>query len=185
MPGSSVSPCRRQTQHRRHLGRRRRLLEHQCLQPRDHGVRHTQHRPHRQGGRAFHGLVRPAELHRRAGLLHPGPAPLPHRPAHDRDARLGPGDRRRYGDAGHAPQAPRLHERAVRQEPPGRPGQTSADASTASTSSSATSTTSTPRRSRRATTTRRIRSSGSGSAPAACSTPGPTARAAKSRTPVP
>jgi hypothetical protein len=33
-----------ETEHSHHLGRRHRLVQHQCLQPGDHGISHTQHR---------------------------------------------------------------------------------------------------------------------------------------------
>ena len=54
-----------ETEHPRHLGRRHRLVQRQRLQPGRDGLPHAQHRPHRQGRRHVHRLVRPAELHRR------------------------------------------------------------------------------------------------------------------------
>ena len=57
------------------MGRRHRLLERQRLQPRRDGLPHSQHRPHRQGGRPLHRLLRPAVLHRRPRAFITGQSP--------------------------------------------------------------------------------------------------------------
>ena len=61
---------RTSAQHPHPLGRRYRLLEHQHLQPGHDGLQDAEHRPHRQGRRDFHRLLRPAELHGRTRRLH-------------------------------------------------------------------------------------------------------------------
>ena len=124
-PALSQAPGE-ETQHPHHLGRRHRLLERQRLQPGHDGLQDAQHRPHRQGRRAVHRLVRPAELHRRPRGVHHRPVRLPHRPAQGRPAgRQGrPAGARR--DDRPAPQGAGLHDRAVRQEPSGRSRRASA-----------------------------------------------------------
>ena len=85
------------------------------------GYKTPEHRPHRQGRRAVHRLVRAAELHRRPRVLHHRPGRLPHRPAQGRPAgREGrPAGARR--DDRRVAQGAGLHDRPVRQEPPRRP----------------------------------------------------------------
>ena len=75
-----------EAEHPRHLGRRYRHLQHQRLQPRRDGLQDAQHRSARQGRRAVHRLLRPAELHRGPRLFHPRSASVPHRAAHHRHA---------------------------------------------------------------------------------------------------
>ena len=118
---------RKETEHPGSVGRRHRLLEHQRLQPGHDGLQDAEHRPHCQGRCALHRLVRPAELHGRPGVFHHRPVRLPHRLAEGRPARregrpAGPRrhDRRTAQGAG-------LHDRAVRQEPPGRRRRDAAD----------------------------------------------------------
>ena len=77
---------RQETQHPHHLGRRHRRLQHQRLQPGHDGLQDAEHRPHRQGRRAVHRLVRPAELHRRSRGVHHRPVAYPHRPDQGRPA---------------------------------------------------------------------------------------------------
>ena len=117
------------TEHPGDLGRRHRLVQHQRLQSRRDGLPDAEHRPDRKGGRAVHRLVRAAELHRRARRL-------PHRPvagAHRSDQGRAAGGRARpqggRPDDRRAAQEPRLHDRPVRQEPPGRPRRAHADQS--------------------------------------------------------
>ena len=103
-------------------------------------------------GVVVHRLLRSAILHRGPRRLHRRQRACAHRHDQGRPARRQGGlaeDRRHDG---HRPEEPRLCDRPVRQEPPGRPRRAPADACTASTSSSATSTTSMPRRSRRTET---------------------------------
>ena len=109
-----------ETEHPGSLGRRHRLLEHQRLQPGHDGLQDAEHRPHRQRRRAVHRLVRPAELHRRSRLLHHRPVGLSHRHAEGGPARREgrPAGARRHDRR--AAQGAGLHDRAVRQEPPGR-----------------------------------------------------------------
>ncbi len=52
------------------------------------GLPHAEHRPHRPRRARSSPTPRPAELHRRAGLVHPRPASVPHRAAHHRHAGL-------------------------------------------------------------------------------------------------
>ena len=122
-----ASPREEEAQHPDHLGRRHRLLEHQRLQPGHDGLQDAEHRPHRQGRRAVHRLVRRAELHRRPLRVHHGAERLPHRQPQGRPARRQgrPAGARR--DARAAAQGPGLHDRAVRQEPPRRRRRDAAD----------------------------------------------------------
>ena len=116
-----------ETEHPDSLGRRHRLLERQRLQPGHDGLQDAQHRPHREGRGAVHRLVRPAELHRRPRVLHHRPIRFPHRPAQGRPARR---EGRAAGARRHdrrVAQGPGLHDRAVRQEPPGRCRRDAAD----------------------------------------------------------
>ena len=86
------------------------------------GYQHAEHRPHREGRRAVHRLVRPAELHRRPGRVHHRPVADPHRADQGRPAgrrhRPSEGRPERRG----LPEEPRLRDRPVRQEPPRRQG---------------------------------------------------------------
>ena len=115
------------TQHRHHLGRRHRPVQHQRLLARPDGLPDAQHRPGRQGRHDVHRLLCRAELHRRPGVVHHRPVRLAHRPdqgrpagRHARAAEGRPDDRR-------AAQAARLCHRPVRQEPSGRPQRVPAD----------------------------------------------------------
>ena len=55
------------------------ISEPELLQRRADGLPHAPHRPARGGGCPVHGLLRRAELHRRAGGVHHRPEPLPDR----------------------------------------------------------------------------------------------------------
>ena len=132
-PGAAASRRQRraggpQAEHPRHLRRRHRHLQHQRLQPRPDGLPDAQHRPHRQGRRDVHRLLRRSRAARpaapsfilgqepfRTGLLTIGMPGAPHGIAEWI---------RRIADAA---QAARLRHRPVRQEPSRRPGRAPAD----------------------------------------------------------
>ena len=116
-----------ETQHRRDHGRRRRRLERQRLPPRNDGRQHAQHRPHRQGGRTVHGLLRPAVLHGRSGRVHPRPDTVSHRAAEGRSAGGQAGPAGQGPDHRRAPEAAWLCHRPDRQEPSWRPQRVPAD----------------------------------------------------------
>ena len=116
-----------EAEHPRHHGRRHRLLEHLRLQPRPDGLSHPEHRPAGRGGRALHRLLRPAVLHRRPRRLHHRPEPDAHRAPEGRAARRARGPAGRGPDDRRPPEAARLHDRPVRQEPPRRPQRVPAD----------------------------------------------------------
>ena len=124
--GASQRPGQ-ETQHPRHLGRRHRPVQHQRLQPRHDGLQDAQHRPHRQGRRAVHRLVRAAELHRRPRRVHHRAVADPHRPHQGRPAGRARGHEEGGPDHRHAAQGAGLHDRPVRQEPPRRPRRDAAD----------------------------------------------------------
>ena len=116
-----------EAQHPRDLGRRHRHLERQPQQPRDDGLPHAQHRPHRPRGSFVHRLLRPAELHRGPGRVSRRQLPGSH--GHDEGGAAGgqrglAEDRR---DDRHGAQEPRVRHGAVRQEPSGRPRRPPAD----------------------------------------------------------
>ena len=69
----------RQTQHRRHLGRRHRHHQPVVLLHRTDGLSHAEHRSHRARRHAVHRLLRRTELHRRPIVLHHRPERVPHR----------------------------------------------------------------------------------------------------------
>ena len=79
------------------MARRRRHLECQRLPSRNDGRQHAQHRPHRQGRRAVHRLLRPAILHGGSCRLHSRPDAVPHRASEGRHAG------RQAGPAGQGP----------------------------------------------------------------------------------
>ncbi len=110
-----------EAQHPRHLGRRHRARQHQRLQHGHHGLQDAQHRPHRERRCPVHRFLRAAELHRRACVVHPRTAALPHRAAHHRHARLAAGDSRLVAHDRGSVEAAGLRHRPVRQEPPRRP----------------------------------------------------------------
>ena len=105
------------------------------------GLQDAQHRPHRQGRRAVHRLVRPAELHRRPRRVHHRAVAHPHRPHQGR-----PAGRARRACRRKTRRSPICSSRSATR-PASSARTTSATAtsscrrSTASTSSSATSTT--------------------------------------------
>ena len=70
LEGKEQPPDARQAEHPRDLGRRHRDHEPQLLQRRADGLPHAEHRPDRGRGDALHRLVRRAELHRRAVVVH-------------------------------------------------------------------------------------------------------------------
>ena len=163
---------RRQAQHPGHLGRRHRHQQPELLQRRADGLPHAQHRPHRRRGDALHRLLRRADLHRRALVVHHRPERVPHRPL---QGRASPAPTSGCGPR--TPPSPSCSSRWA--TPPASSARTtwatatsSCPPCTASTSSSATSTTSTPRRSRSCRTTRRPATSPtSGSASARAASP--------------
>ena len=128
-------------EHRHHLGRRHRPVQHQRLLARRDGLQDAQHRPRREGRHDVHRLLRRAELHRRPGVVHHRAV----RPAHRHDQGRPAG-----GDARAAEGRPddRRTAQAARATRPGSSARTtsatatsSCPRSTASTSSTATSTT--------------------------------------------
>ena len=78
-------------------------------------------------GDPVHRFLRGAELHRRPIGVHHRPERLPHRSEQGRDAELADRDLRRGSHHRGAPQAPRLRNGAVRQEPLRRPRRAPAD----------------------------------------------------------
>ena len=76
---------------------------------------------------AVHRLVRRAELHGGAVVVHHRPERLPHRPEQGRRPRHGHRSPGRGRDDRRAAEAARLRDGAVRQEPPGRPEQVPPD----------------------------------------------------------
>ncbi len=119
--------CAAEAQHPRHLRRRHRPDQSVDLLAGPDGLPHAQHRPHRQGRRRLHRLLRRAELHRRPLDLHHRPGAAAHRPLQGRPARRRrrPAGLRRHHGLG--AQGPRLRHRPVRQEPPRRPRRVPAD----------------------------------------------------------
>ena len=85
------------------------------------GARDAQHRPDRRRGRAVDRQLRPGQLHGRAGGVHHRADPDADRADHGGLARGRPGPPARGPDPGRAAQAPGVHDRPARQEPPGRP----------------------------------------------------------------
>ena len=73
-------------EHPRHLRRRHRPDQHQRLLARPDGLPHAEHRPHRQGRHDVHRLLRRAELHGGAVVLHHRPGDAAHRPLQGRAA---------------------------------------------------------------------------------------------------
>ena len=61
---ASLRAAAARAQYPRNHGRRHRLLEHQCLQPRHDGLPHSQHRSYCQRWCHLHRLLRPAILRR-------------------------------------------------------------------------------------------------------------------------
>ena len=114
-----------------------------CLPPRHDGRLHAQHRPHRQGRRAVHRLLRPAVVHRGPGGVHHRSNALSHGPAEGRHAgrQAGPAglrpDHRRTAQAARL----RLARRSARTT--WATATSTCPPCTASTSSTASSTTST------------------------------------------
>ena len=118
----------KKTEHPHPLGRRYRLVEHQLQQPRADGLSHSQHRPRRQRRRRLHRLLRPAELHRGPRRLHHRAEPDPHRAHQGRHAGRRRRPQRGRSDHRRTPEAARLQDRPVRQEPSRRQGSVPADA---------------------------------------------------------
>ena len=116
-----------EAQHPLHHGRRHRLDAAEHLSPRPDGRGNAQHRSHRQGRRDLHGLLRRAELHRRAQRLLHRHASAAHR--HDPAATAGQPvlPAARHAGGRQVPARSRLQHRRVRQEPPGRPHRRAAD----------------------------------------------------------
>ena len=115
-------------EHRVHHGRRRRLVQHWRLSPRDDVRQDAKPRQARLAGRAVHGLLRRSQLHRGPGRLHHRRNPLAYgaddgRPSRGgcRNASPGLHDRDRA-------QGARLCYRTIRQEPSRRSEQIPADA---------------------------------------------------------
>ena len=123
------SPQRRRdaAEHPCHLRRRHRPDQHQRLFVRPDGIPHAEHRPHRPGRHDVHRLLRRAELHGGAVVVH-------HRPGTLRTglSKVGlPGAtvglQARDATIAEAAQAARLRHRPVRQEPSWRPERIPAD----------------------------------------------------------
>ena len=110
-----------ETQHRHHLGRRHRPVQHQRLLARRDGLQDAQHRPRRQGRHDVHRLLRRAELHGRPGVVHHRPVRPAHGPDQGRLAGRGGGTAEGRPDDRRAVEGAGLRHRPVRQEPPGRP----------------------------------------------------------------
>ncbi len=92
-PANGPARCQRSRSSRGEgVGRRHRPVEHQRLHQRPGRLPHAQHRPHRQRGDDLHRLLRRAELHRRAVVVHHRPERVPHRAEQGRPAgrRAGP-----------------------------------------------------------------------------------------------
>jgi len=73
------------------------------------------------GRRTVHGLVRPAELHRRSSSIRNRPVAHPHRSHQGRSTRCTRGHEEGGPDDCHALEGAGIRHRPVRQEPPGRP----------------------------------------------------------------
>ena len=116
-----------EAEHPRDHGRRHRLLEHQRLQPRDDGLSHAQHRPHRPGRRDLHRPLLAAIVHGGTRGVHYRSIDLPHRSAESRTAWREGRSLREGPDARRTAQAAGLRHRPVRQEPPRRPQRDVAD----------------------------------------------------------
>ena len=118
---------RQEAQHRRHHGRRYRLVQRRRLPPGPDVFDDAEPRQDGQRRHALHRLLRGAELHRRPRQFHHRRTADPHRPDHGRPgrrqgrhSRRGPDDRDRVEGDG-------LRHRPVRQEPSGRPEPIPAD----------------------------------------------------------
>ncbi len=91
-----------EAEHRRHLGRRRRLHQPQRLQSRRHGLPHAEHRSHCERRRGVHRSLCASVLHRRARRVHYRHVSDPHGPdvgGHGRGAG-GPAGPRRHARRG-------------------------------------------------------------------------------------
>ena len=152
--------ARRQTQHRHHLGRRHRPVEHQLLHDGLMGYRTPNIDRIAKEGMMLHRLLRRAELHRRPGVVH-------HRPAaccRTGLTKVGLPGATSAGPPRKTRPSPSCSSRSA--TPPASSARTTSATATsscrpctASTSSTATSTTSTPRKSRSSPTIRRTRPS--------------------------
>ena len=120
-------PPGRQAEHPRHLRRRHRPDQRQRLFVRPDGLPHAEHRPHRPGRHDVHRLLRRAELHGGAVVVHHRPMHAAHRPFEGRHSRRDRGSAGERRDDRRIAQAARLRHRPVRQEPSRRPQRISAD----------------------------------------------------------
>ena len=116
-----------QAQHPRDLGRRHRHVEPVVLQQRHDGISNAEHRPPRTRRDDVHRLVRRAELHRGARVVHHRAERLSHGLVQGRRARHGRGPAGRGSDDRRAAEGAGLCDRPVRQEPPRRHEQVPAD----------------------------------------------------------
>ena len=118
---TSIRTRREEAEHPFHYGRRYRLDAAEHLSSRPYGRRDAEYRPHRPRRRDVHGLCRHAELHLRAQCVLHRHVSAAHRHDPAATARQPFLSAARHSGDRQVPARSRLHDRRVRQEPPGRP----------------------------------------------------------------